>query len=127
MTRLYVVDDDRGFLEVVQEVARPMGFDPVLATAPKEFQALWQGEADAVVMIDMIMPGTDGIEVLNWLSEQGFAGKVIFVSGFAEQYTQVASALATASGLKVVDRLAKPVRLARLREALTAAKDATAK
>jgi CheY-like chemotaxis protein len=123
MTKLYVVDDDWGFLEVVQEVAKPMGFDTVVAPAPKEFKSLCECEADAVVMIDMIMPDTDGIELVKWLSQRGFVGKVILVSGFAEQYTQMASVLAAASGMKVAGTLSKPVKLARLREALMAARD----
>jgi CheY-like chemotaxis protein len=124
MTRLYVVDDDWGFLEVVQEVAKPMGFDTVVAPAPKEFKSLCECEPDAVVMIDMVMPDTDGIELVKWLSQRGFVGKVILVSGFAEQYTEMARALAVASGLKVTGTLSKPVKLARLREALMAARDA---
>jgi len=123
MTRLYVVDDDWGFLELVQEVAAPLGFDTVVAAAPKDFKSLCGCEADAVVMIDMVMPETDGIELVSWLSEQGFAGKLIFVSGFAEQYAEMASALAVASGLNVADTLAKPVKLDRLRKALVAAKN----
>jgi DNA-binding NtrC family response regulator len=124
MTKLYVVDDDWGFLEVVREVAGPMGFDTVLAAAPKEFKSLCECEADAVVMIDMVMPETDGIELMNWLSDQGFAGEVILVSGFTPQYTEMASALAKASGLKVADTLSKPVKLDRLRKTLAAARSA---
>jgi len=122
MTRLYVVDDDRSFLEVVQEVAAPLGFDTVVAEAANAFKSLYGCEPNAVVMIDMIMPDTDGIELLTWLCERP-AGAVILVSGVAA-YAQSASVLATAKGLKVTDRLSKPVKLARLREALMAAKAA---
>jgi CheY-like chemotaxis protein len=124
VTKLYVVDDDPGFLDVVEEVAGPLGFDTVLAAAPDIFKSLYKCEADAVVMIDMIMPGTDGIELLNWLSDSGPVGAVILVSGVAEQYTRAAGALAAAKGMKVADTLSKPVKLARMREALIAARDA---
>lgn len=126
MTRLYVVDDDRGFLDLVAEVAAPMGFDTVVTTTPKKFQSLYAGEADAVVMIDMVMPETDGIELLNWLIRSGPPGALIFVSGFAEHYTSMASALAEAKGLKVAGKLAKPVKLARMRDALATARDMSA-
>lgn len=123
MTRLYVVDDDRGFLDIVRDVAMPMGFDTVTASTPEAFKSLYGFEPDAVIMIDMIMPETDGIELLSWLSGRGPAGAVILVSGFGEHYTLSASALATAKGLAVTDRLSKPIRLARLREALEAARE----
>lgn len=123
MIRLYVVDDDPGFLDLVEEVAAPMGFDTVVTTTPRRFQSLYAGEPDAVVMIDMVMPETDGIELLNWLIKSGAPGALIFVSGFAAHYTSMASSLAEAKGLKVAAELAKPVKLARLRAALATARD----
>ena len=123
MTKLYVVDDDRGFLQLIEEVAAPMGFETVVATAPRTFKSHYGGEPDSVVMLDMIMPDTDGIELLNWLSNVGPPGAVILASGFTGHYTLMAGTLAEAKGMNVVARLAKPVKLAELRAALVAAKD----
>lgn len=123
LTKLYVVDDDQGFLQLVAEVAGPIGFETVVVAGPAAFKPLYGGEPDAVIMLDMIMPEMDGIELVNWLGQRGAAGALILVSGYADQYTLVASALAEAKGLKVTDRLAKPIRVARLRQALALAKE----
>jgi CheY-like chemotaxis protein len=127
MRKLYVVDDDVGFLEIVREVATPIGFNVVSAGGPDAFKSAYGGESDSVVMMDLVMPGTDGIELLGWLCGQARPVAVILMSGYNLLYMNNASALAEAKGMKVTAKLTKPVKLAELRTTLTAVKDVPAR
>ena len=126
MTKLYVVDDDPSFLKLLGEVAPPIGLDIITAADFATFRSTYGGEANAIVMVDMIMPGSDGIELINWLSEQARPAAIILVSGYSEHYTRLAGSLAEAKGLAVVARLAKPIKLGVLRATLADARTAAA-
>jgi FixJ family two-component response regulator len=126
MSKLYAVDDDRAFLEVVAAVAEPMGFDVVTVAKSKRFQSIYGGEPDAIVVIDMIMPEVDGIEVMNWMCETRPQGAVVFVSGYGDHYPDIAGELARQKDLKRVETLLKPVKISALRAALDRARAAVA-
>jgi CheY-like chemotaxis protein len=124
MTTLYAVDDDTSFLELVREVASPMGFAVVEVASARHFMARYGGESDSAVLIDMVMPDMDGIEVVEQLAKARPGCAVIFASGYPVAYTSAATQIAQAKGLTVVARLTKPVKLAELRAALAAARTA---
>ncbi|HTI85614.1 MAG TPA: response regulator [Alphaproteobacteria bacterium] len=126
MSRLYAVDDDRAFLEIIESVATPMGFDVVTVDKSKQFQSIYRGEADAIVLIDIIMPDMDGIEVMNWMTAGKPPGAIIFVSGYGDHYPDMAFELARDRGLKHIERLLKPIKIATLRKAFEDARAAVA-
>ncbi|MGE5539130.1 MAG: response regulator [Gemmatimonas sp.] len=126
MTKLYAVDDDRAFLELVESVARSMGFEVVTVSRSSTFGTVYAGEPDAVIMIDMIMPEMDGLEVMNSVAARKPPGAIIFMSGFGDHYPDMAGELARMKGVKRVETLLKPVKLAHLRAALERARDAIA-
>jgi two-component system response regulator AlgR len=77
-----------------------------------------------VILLDIQMPGMSGLEAARHIARLPQAPAIIFVTAFDEHALQ-------AFELRAVDYLLKPVRLARLREALTRVKpldpvDATA-
>jgi FixJ family two-component response regulator len=124
MSRLYAVDDDPAFLEIVESVATPMGFDVVTVARSAQFQSIYGGETDAIVLIDMIMPDVDGIELMNWMIAGEPPGAIIFVSGYGDHYPDMAFELARHRGLKHVETLLKPIKIAMLRKALEDARAA---
>lgn len=113
--RVLVVDDEplarlrlRGLLadclqpsaEVVDEAG----------SATEALHALARHAVDAV-LLDIHMPGMDGIALARRLKEQGGAPAVVLVTAHAEHALQ-------AFEVDAVDYLTKPVRRARLQEAL---------
>jgi FixJ family two-component response regulator len=124
MSKLYAVDDDRSFLEIVEAVATPMGFEVVKVARSKTFQSIYRGEADAIVLIDMIMPEVDGIEVMNWMIAGQPPGAIIFVSGYGDHYPDMALELARHRGPKFTETLLKPIKVTALRTALDRARAA---
>ena len=66
-TRVLIVDDDediRAYLEVTLELA---GFDVLLAGSGEHALAVARDEEPDLVVLDVMMPGIDGLEVLRRL------------------------------------------------------------
>ena len=119
-TRLLVVDDEAGFREFVVEVAVGLGYDVESAANGAEFKTLFEASRPDIAVVDLVMPGIDGIELINWLAERATNLRLIMVTGYTPHYVELAKKLGEAKGLHSVTTLNKPVRLAALREALTA-------
>ena len=117
--RLLVVDDEPDFREFVV-VAEGLGYHVESAANGAEFKVLFDACQPDVAVVDVVMPGIDGIELVSWLADQATNLRLIMVTGFTLHYTELAKKLGEARGLHSVTTLHKPVRLAALREAITA-------
>ena len=118
-SRLLVVDDEPRFRDYVVTVAGKLGFEVESAGDGHEFKLLCEVFEPDVAVIDVVMPGVDGVELVQWLAERGSDLHLIIVTGFAPNYATLAKKLGEAKGLRSVVTLTKPVRIAALRGALT--------
>lgn len=116
--RLLLVDDEPEFGKLVKKVAEDLGYEVMLTVEAKDFMEHYDGFDPSVVVLDIVMPETDGIEVMNWLVKRGSSAKVICVSGYHPDYAKMAETLGTLKGKMSVTSLVKPIRLADLRAAL---------
>lgn len=113
---VFVVEDDdavRASLEALLETAdyRTIGFES--GTAFLDFPA---AEAGACVVLDIRMPGVDGLEVQRRLNERGVTLPVIIVTGHGDVAMAVQAMRAGA-----IDFIEKPVRRDRLLEGVARA------
>ena len=116
--RLLVVDDEPEFCELVRKVAADMGYEVQVATNGHTFQAAYLTLQPTLIVMDMVMPEMDGNELVLWLVEQGYAADLVIITGYNPDYAKDARLLAEFKGLRSVTTLTKPIRIARLREAL---------
>ena len=112
--RLVVLDDDPALGKFVAEVARRIGYQTCVTVTAEGFALELQTTAD-VVVVDLLVPGTDGIEVLRGLADRGHSPEVILVSGLDERVIESAGRAAAELGLHVRGQLHKPFRAAALR------------
>ncbi len=121
--RLLIVDDDADFASFVGRVAEQSGYDVVAANNPDAFRgqlASWQPD---VIVLDLRMPGTDGVELLRELARDLVKAKIFLASGVDERVLDTARQLGTAAGLTIAGTLLKPVRAAELRRHLESVKE----
>jgi CheY-like chemotaxis protein len=116
--RVIVVDDDRGFGDFVRKVALSCGYEVEVATEAAGFQQLYGARSPDLIMLDLQMPGTDGIELLRSLAEQGCKAPILVMSGFDAKVVDTARRLGEARGLNMPRVITKPIRAADLRSIL---------
>ena len=75
-----------------------------------------------LVMVDLMMPDMDGIQIIRRLAEVQCEAKVVLMSGLGSRIRQSAQQLASSLGLSVVGHLGKPLNLLELEEVFDAAK-----
>lgn len=119
--RLLIVDDEPRFAAFVGRVAQQLGLDVEVTNHGLEFQRAYLRERPDIVVIDMVMPDIDGNELVLWLVDRGCVADVIIITGYHPDYAVNARLLAEYKGMRSVATLGKPVSVARLRQALTAA------
>ena len=112
--RIMIVDDEPDFLVVVRRVAERLGFEVECMTHGRDFKQAYARFDPTVVILDMIMPEVDGIELVEWLGGVRCKARIIIVSGSTPFYAKAAVALGEARGLLSISRLVKPDSLAML-------------
>ena len=117
--RLLLVDDEPVLADFVASAARESGYDAILTSDDEQFRSEFIATRPDMVVLDLGMPGMDGIELLRFLAEQGFQSPVLIVSGFDRRVLESAFRLGKAHGLTMVGPLEKPVRLDELESLLT--------
>lgn len=71
-----------------------------------------------IIVLDIIMPERDGIELIAALAKAGYGGPLILVSGAEEFYLTMAAKNARDRGLALAATLRKPCRAEELRQVL---------
>ena len=116
--RLLVVDDETDLGEFVRLVALDLGFEVEVTTDGYAFKERYDDFDPTLVMVDLIMPDIDGMELVQWLAERETSARIIVVTGYSPKYVALAKLLAEGRGLHSVITLTKPIRTATLRRAL---------
>ena len=116
--RLLAVDDSKPFLEFVRKVAVGLGYDVELADNGADFKKLYGTFQPNLVVVDLIMPDIDGMELIQWLAELDTPARVIVVTGYSPEYASLAKMLGEGKGLTTVKTLTKPIKANDLRSAL---------
>ena len=117
--RLLLIDDEPALAEFVANAARLCGFEPVLTSNDEQFQSEFAKQRPDAAVLDLGMPGMDGVELLRFLADQEFRSPVLIISGFDRRVLESAFRLGEALGLTMVGPLEKPVRLEELETLLT--------
>src|SRR5688572_26764184 len=106
---LLVVDDDPEIRSLVREFLTLRGYRVRVAQDGKEALALVEQERPHLIILDLMMPGVDGIEVLRTLRARDFKGGVVMLTSSQDEHS-----LQQTLDLGAVDVMGKPVELERL-------------
>ncbi len=81
MAKLLVVDDDRAARRTLELAFGELGFDVFTAGTVKEGLAAWREEHPDCILLDLMLPDGDGLEVLEAARGEGLGGVVIMITG----------------------------------------------
>jgi FixJ family two-component response regulator len=119
-----VVDDDASVLKALGRLLRAAGFAVRTFPSPQVFLNEHDATAPGCVVLDLSMPGLDGLQIQQTLSRLGDGCPIVFITGHGDIASSVSAMKAGA-----VDFLTKPFDASRLLDAVRAAvaKDRTAR
>ena len=108
---LLAIDDDPKSLELIQDALSPDDLNIITATDSAVGLELALRELPEIVLLDLVMPGMNGIQVLEKIVEAAPATEVILITG---HYSPESAVEAIRKGAS--DYLTKPLCLTALRE-----------
>ena len=114
--RILAVDDDSEALRYIRDALVKSGYEPLLATDPQEAPGLVEDQKPHLILLDLMLPGTDGIELMQEIRRTADV-PVIFVSAYGQDQL-----VARAFDMGAADYVVKPFSptelAARIRAAL---------
>ena len=114
--RILVVDDDPRTLRLVRDALSVEGYAPVITGDHRGLARILRAEKPALVVLDLVLPGADGIELMTEIPELSDL-PVIFISGYGRDET-VARALDAGAADYIVKPFSPTELTARVRAAL---------
>ncbi|MDO3378507.1 response regulator [Geoalkalibacter halelectricus] len=105
MEKILVVDDDQDLRESMMEILQGAGFAVAGRGRAEQALTLLADEPFAVVLLDLVMPGMNGMEALSRIRELAPGTRVIMITAFSTTENAVDAMRQGAS-----DYLVKPFR-----------------
>ena len=119
--RLMVMDDDPDVGAFFGQVGEDLGFEVRVLNDSEKFGATFAEFAPTVLLLDLQMPGRDGIEILRELSAltRKPGPKVLIASGHDSRVLTSAAEIGSSLGLDMAGSFCKPIALDELEVLLT--------
>jgi FixJ family two-component response regulator len=115
---VYLVDDDAGVLKALSRLLRAKGYEVKSYVSPQEFLEQHDPAVSGCAVLDVSMPGLDGLELQRALTAGGSHRPIVFITGKGDVPTSVRAMKAGA-----IDFLTKPTKDTDLLEAIRRAEE----
>ena len=113
---VYVVDDEADMLKALERLLGAAGFSVETFSSPEQFLAQHDDMAPGCIVLDLALPGRNGLQLQQALQAQGSSLPIIFLTGRGDIAASV-----RAMKLGAADFLTKPVDADELIAAVDAA------
>ena len=114
--RILAVDDDPQILRYIRRTLSEAGYTPIVTADPEEMVPLLAAERPHLVLLNLVLPGTDGFELMRRIPHL-FDAPVIFLSGRGRDQ-DIARAFEMGAADYVVKPFSPTELVARIRAAL---------
>jgi EAL domain-containing protein (putative c-di-GMP-specific phosphodiesterase class I)/CheY-like chemotaxis protein len=105
---LLSLDDDNEIVEIVSAIAARAGFRTVARQATSDVREFLNSTRPDVIVLDLQMPGLDGVSTLRYLADTGIPSRILLVTGMDERTIAAAEQYGLRRGLKMLGTLQKP-------------------
>lgn len=127
---LLALDDEQEVASLVCAIGQRAGFEVTETTAADDFRKALRLRRPDVVVLDLQMPDTDGVQMLRFLADEQTDAGVVLVTGMDQRTISSAEQYGLSKGVRVLATLQKPFLpedlLKILSEAHTATRNLTA-
>ncbi|MBU9724348.1 MULTISPECIES: response regulator [Bacillaceae] len=82
--KLLIVDDQFGIRVLLNEVFEKDGYKTMQASNGKQALKLVEDEEPDLILLDMKIPGMDGLEILREIKKMGAKSEVIMMTAYGE-------------------------------------------
>lgn len=108
--RLLIVDDDQSFAAELKADGERLGLDVRMVHDTSTFESILQSWTPNIIAMDLVMPDSDGLELIRICGRLKYTGALVLMSGGFELYLKMAEEIARTSDLNVAAKLPKPFR-----------------
>ena len=116
--KVLLVDDERDFLETLSERMNNRGMEVETCTSAEEALKIVEKDAFDAVLMDLKMPGIDGLEALKLIKEKKPEMQIILLTGHATLQKGI-----EAMKLGAADFIEKPADIEKLTEKIEKARN----
>lgn len=78
---VYIVDDEKDFLDEMVEAVRLFGYNARGFQSGDELRVIADGDPCGCILLDIKLPGQDGISIHEWIRQSNLAMAVVYISG----------------------------------------------
>lgn len=117
-SRILIADDEADIGEVLSAVAEELGFSATLVQDGGQVVTQTNAINPDVIVLDLRMPGADGVEILRELARMNCRARIILVSGLDQRTLNTVEALGREKDLRMAGTLIKPILPDRMEELL---------
>ncbi len=111
---MLIIDDEKQILDSLSSILRDDGFQVYTAREGREGLKLFDAAKPEIVLLDIWMPGLDGLQVLKMIREKEKDAVVIVISGHGTISTAV-----EAVKMGAYDFLEKPLSIDKVLEVIS--------
>src|SRR5262245_53630586 len=99
VNRLLIVDDEPGVVDFIAAVAAGLDYSVASAGSAAEFLTLVDTFRPTLIVLDLHLPDTDGVELLRLLVARDCKSPILLLSGMDERVLVTAYELGVSRGL----------------------------
>lgn len=109
MERVLILDDDLAVGKTIAFIAKSIGMEARAVARPDDFFRAVDRWNPTHIVLDLVMPEMDGVEIMRHLAERRCTARIIILSGVSSRVLDAARRTAAEKGLRVAGVLSKPI------------------